>query len=679
MRAGLPSVCATLLVCALLAGHTAAAVPSAQCLECHGTPGEAAPGRERDPNSLFVGDWEQSVHGGFDCTDCHADVPSLPHAEALARPTCEGCHSAESDSYARSAHATHAAAGDSRAPRCATCHDPHSVRPSSDPKSTLYRSHLAQVCIQCHADDGEVEHRPTAVPHPALSYTQGAHQQAMAAGKLNAATCSDCHAAHDVRRAGDPESSVFRNHVPETCGRCHAAELEAFSASVHGQALQRGATGAPVCNSCHGEHAVARVGESGRATVVQSQTCESCHENPSLVRRYDLAAGAVSSYEDSYHGRAARGGLAAAAGCTSCHGTHRILAKSDPESSIHPENLVQTCAKCHAAATPAFAASYAHTPAQMTPTDRATALVRAVYLWLIGLTIGGMVLHNLVVWRRDLAREFAEHRAHATHVRMTRAEIWQHAALLVSFSFLVLTGFALRYPEAMWARALASAGLDEPVRRILHRSAAVVFMLTSLAHVVYLFTARGREQLRHLRPVVQDVRDALDNVLHHLGLRARPPQFRRFRYIEKAEYWALVWGTFVMVATGLVLWFPERLRGPSWFVRVAEAIHLYEAWLAFLAVIVWHLFFVLVRPGIRGGFTAITGRMELEELEHEHPAEYASQYGAAGADGAVPAAAPPAVANDEKKPPGNGREDGTAGVSCPDPEAEAGDDTCAMS
>ena len=169
--------------------------------------------------------------------------------------------------------------------------------------------------------------------------------------------------------------------------------------------------------------------------------------------------------------------------------------------------------------------------------------------------------------------------------------------------------------------------MDEPVRRLLHRIAAVGMILASLYHLGYLFTTRGREQLRHMAPRASDLRQLGSNLAFHLGRNAVRPAFARFRYIEKAEYWAVVWGTLVMVLTGLLLWFPDRLAGPSWLVRVAEAIHLYEAWLAFLAIVVWHFFFVMLRPGVFPlSFTVFDGRMDPEELEKEHPEEYQALY-----------------------------------------------------
>lgn len=635
---GRSAIAALLLYGLMLGGATPArsAVTTAQCLECHGVAGETPTAGRTDQTSIYLGDWERSVHGGFECTDCHADVTAPEHPTPLQKPDCSGCHAEQALAYSSGAHASRAAAGDSQAPTCSSCHDPHTVRSASDTTSVLHRSRVAQVCVRCHADEKNAGGRDLAVPHPAQAYTRGAHERAMRAGNLRAATCGDCHDSHAARRAQDPASPVYRTSIPATCGVCHSEIFAAYAASVHGVALQHGVTGTPVCNTCHGEHAVATFGGEGQGRLVASETCESCHRNPILARRYELPTGAVSSYEDSYHGRAARGGLAQAAGCTSCHGVHRILAASDSASTIYPANLQRTCAACHPGATPAFAASYAHDPSRLSANDRAAITVRGIYRWVIGLIIGGMLLHNLIVWRWDLRRAFQNHQVRAVHQRFTRGELRQHALLLSSFFALVITGFALRYPDALWARALAAMGLDEAVRRIVHRVAAVVMIAVSLYHLAYLFTRRGREQLAHMAPGVQDVYDFLANMAYHFGKRPHPPAFSRFRYIEKAEYWALVWGTIVMVGTGFILWFPTKLAGgPLWLVRVAEAVHLYEAWLAFLAIVVWHFFFVLFRPGIPGSFTAITGRMDPEELAHEHPGEYANLYGPQPAPGAA--------------------------------------------
>jgi cytochrome b subunit of formate dehydrogenase len=327
-----------------------------------------------------------------------------------------------------------------------------------------------------------------------------------------------------------------------------------------------------------------------------------------------------------------------------------MLGASDSTSSINPANLVDTCRRCHKQATVEFAVSYAHAPRAASAGDRGAATVRRIYTWVIALVIGGMLLHNLLVFVQDMRRRWAHHRQHATHQRLNRNETIQHAVLLVTFMLLVLTGFALKYDHTFWAKWLEAIGMSEGVRRVVHRSAAVGMIAASLYHVVYLASRRGREQLAHMVPKLRDVhefrqsarlracmaglwptmgdlRALFGTLAYYLGRRPAPPHGATFNYAEKAEYWALVWGTIVMASTGLVLWFPDQLRGPSWFLRVAEAIHLYEAWLAFLAIVIWHFFFVMFRPGTFPlSYTVFTGRMEPGELEEEHPEEYRAHY-----------------------------------------------------
>jgi cytochrome b subunit of formate dehydrogenase len=151
-------------------------------------------------------------------------------------------------------------------------------------------------------------------------------------------------------------------------------------------------------------------------------------------------------------------------------------------------------------------------------------------------------------------------------------------------------------------------------------------VLVSLAHVGYLFTRRGRGTIVALLPGLRDVREVVANFLYLLGLRRDPPAFDRFSYIEKAEYWALVWGTVVMTATGLLLWFENQSLQwlPKWTLDLATLVHYYEAWLAFLAILVWHIYQNVLNPDVYPmNWTWVTGLISDEMLRHEHPAEWA--------------------------------------------------------
>jgi len=190
---------------------------------------------------------------------------------------------------------------------------------------------------------------------------------------------------------------------------------------------------------------------------------------------------------------------------------------------------------------------------------------------------------------------------------------------------LVYTGFALKFPEAWPFGWLARLEHGYRWRSGIHRWAAGVMIAVSLLHVGTLFARRGREFLLAMLPRVEDAVDLFTGMLHLAGLRAAPPRFDRFGYIEKLEYWALIWGTVVMSATGLVLWFEnESLQVFSkWMLDLATLVHYYEAWLAFLAIVVWHLYQNIVNPDVYPmNWTWASGRISEAQLKHEHPLEW---------------------------------------------------------
>jgi cytochrome b subunit of formate dehydrogenase len=123
-------------------------------------------------------------------------------------------------------------------------------------------------------------------------------------------------------------------------------------------------------------------------------------------------------------------------------------------------------------------------------------------------------------------------------------------------------------------------------------------------------------------PDWKDVTDVRDALLYYLGYSEQRPLFRRFSYAEKAEYWSLVWGMFVMASTGLMVWFKMGVGGlvPGWWIDVAITIHWYEAILATLAIIVWHLYGVILDPDAYPmNWAWFDGKMSIEHYEHEHP------------------------------------------------------------
>jgi len=143
-----------------------------------------------------------------------------------------------------------------------------------------------------------------------------------------------------------------------------------------------------------------------------------------------------------------------------------------------------------------------------------------------------------------------------------------------------------------------------------------------LFHVVYLAaTSEGRKLFLDMLPELKDATDLRDVFLYYLGISKRKPQFKRFNYAEKMEYWALVWGTFVMALTGVMIWFKVLFgsRLPGWTIDVATAVHFYEAILATLAIIVWHFYMIIFDPDTYPmNWAWLDGKMSLEHYEEEH-------------------------------------------------------------
>jgi cytochrome b subunit of formate dehydrogenase len=231
--------------------------------------------------------------------------------------------------------------------------------------------------------------------------------------------------------------------------------------------------------------------------------------------------------------------------------------------------------------------------------------------------IGGMILHNLIIWRRKaILRRKVVHRM---VTRMNRHQQIQHAVLFTSFMVLVLTGFALKFPDSWFAALL---GMGERVRALTHRMAALVLISVGIYHCFYLvFNRHGRRLIVDFLPVPQDLRDLWRVLRYYLGFGCEKPEFARFNYAEKAEYWALVWGLIVMASTGIALWAKVWVGDllPRWWLDVATAIHLYEAILATLAIVVWHFYQVFFDPDVYPmNWAWWDGKMSFEHYREEH-------------------------------------------------------------
>jgi nitrate/TMAO reductase-like tetraheme cytochrome c subunit len=389
------------IILLLLSPAAAEEVANETCLACHGTEGFASPtGR-----SLFIDAqaFGASTHGPLFCVNCHTDVTDIPHPEKLKKvgpETCATCHSDVVATYDRSIHGQARARGITDAATCVSCHGaPHSIRKHMDPESPVYPLSLPRTCGVCHGNPKLAKRYGIPVIDAYQLYMDSIHGRALTrSGLLVAANCSSCHGSHGILPKDDPDSKVYKSNIPATCGTCHAGVAQAYFQGAHGQALKDGKPKAPVCITCHTAHRIARV-ETVPWKLHVLHECGDCHEAN------------LKTYRDTFHGQVTALGFTPVARCSDCHGAHRILPASDPQSSIAPQNLVTTCRKCHPQANENFVQFAPHAD----PDNRQKNPGLYYTAWLMELLIIGVFaffgLHTILWFSRSL---FGRRRAERT-------------------------------------------------------------------------------------------------------------------------------------------------------------------------------------------------------------------------------------------------------------------------
>ena len=595
-------------------------IDSSACADCH----EAS-----RHGSAFADDITHSAHEGLECLDCHQDRGTVPHREQeeafyVGCQACRTCHDQADADYQAHGRARLGSCEDM--PHCSSCHGDHDILPSTAKRSAVHPTNLPETCGRCHENLDITTKYDILIDHPIQIYARSVHGQATRGGIYVAASCNDCHStggsAHKILSPGSQESTINHFNIPKTCGKCHSGVENDYWEGIHGQDAARGETDAPVCTDCHGEHGILSPDDPlspvSRSKVAE-MTCSPCHESAVLNEKYGIKTGRLTTFIDSYHGLKSKAGDTHVANCASCHGVHRILPASDPTSTVYPANLKRTCGECHPNISEQMAATPIHGIGGQGLRTPAADVVEKIYIVAIAVIIGLMVLH----WLIDLQRHLRDVLAKRPQVlRMRADEVVQHALLAIAFVSLVISGFALRYDQGFVSRFFFGWDGGFEVRGTIHRIWAVVFMLTVVWHIVFLTTTRGRKFLYDMMPIRRDFQFFVRRMLHNLGLRRQIEATQRFNYVEKAEYWALVWGAAMMIVTGLMLWFD------NWFIQfipkgvldVALVIHFWEAWLAALAILVWHLYSVIFHPHVYPMNPSwITGHMPDDMYELEHP------------------------------------------------------------
>ncbi|MDP2360799.1 MAG: cytochrome b/b6 domain-containing protein [bacterium] len=488
-------------------------------------------------------------------------------------------------------------------------------------------------CRQCHVDIDQVPHR---TPVQKVNCAVACHVIDPYTGR----DFSHLQMAQDLANSVHGKSGKGAlDHRKPVCKDCHVN-------SIYWQKLPSNLERARnKCLACHEnynelegdfKHLALHISESEYwRTQKNFEACIRCHTDNELVSdslaTLLIDGTMVSSFLKSFHGRGFSFGDRRSPVCADCHGYHKVLSHTDERSMIHSSNLRQTCSAtgCHDGATVAFATAGSMHDLYQGVKVHVLVWVKRVYIWLIVLTIGGMMLHNLLdwwSWRRHrkahaAAAAKAEQAGAVRRVfrRLTPAERISHVIMFVSFTLLALTGVILWIPPERFG-TLTHWVYFMPVRDWSHRVAAIMLTLVSVYHVGYaLFTRRGRALLGTMLPGPSDIRLFFHNLAFMLGRRKDRPPFGFFNYSEKMEYWAFAWGSLVMTATGIILWW-EHL-GSKFIVDLARLVHSLEAILAVAAIVVWHFWNVHWKPA-RWPMSEvwIDGRMGEEDMEEEHGA-----------------------------------------------------------
>jgi cytochrome b subunit of formate dehydrogenase len=231
-------------------------------------------------------------------------------------------------------------------------------------------------------------------------------------------------------------------------------------------------------------------------------------------------------------------------------------------------------------------------------------------------------------------RERAEvKRPEREFVRFSRLQRTLHACMIVSFLSLALTGLTLKFSYTGWAALLSRWMGGFQTAGFIHRTAAVLMFGVFITHLYGLYRLK-KEEYKSWRalllgpntmlPTRQDLAQFIATMKWFVGAGPRP-QYGRWSYWEKFDYFAVFWGIAVIGATGLTLWFPIFFTRflPGSFLNVATIIHSDEALLATGFIFTVHFFNTHLRPEkFPMDTTVFTGHMPLAELKRDKPLEY---------------------------------------------------------
>ncbi len=608
-------------------------VANAACTKCHDNHNIKD---SRDGHSLYVNpnDVGQSVHSKIACTQCHINVNpqhTRPCDNLTKKVDCSSCHTQIGDEYTKSFHGMELAKNNTNAPFCTDCHGTHKILNKDNPASPIFSLNIPTLCSRCHQEGKPAQRFYKGHEHNIVeNYRESIHGKGLLMSGLRVtATCANCHTAHSVLPEKDIKSSVNRLNISKTCGRCHYGVEEEFRKSVHSPYVTKTDKKLPVCNDCHTAHTIKRTDESDFRHDILS-TCGKCHQK------------IASTYFDTYHGKVSRLGSSKAAKCSDCHGAHDIASVDDPKSHLSRQNIVTTCRKCHPNATKGFTKYLTHaTHHDGTKYPFLFWTFWGMTMLLVG-TFSLSFLHTLLWLPRSiqmrkrmkaLQKQLVEKAEELKYTRFSPLERALHFTMIISFLGLAITGLTIKFSYTPLAGTLVRIFGGTETTGIIHRFCATLLFGIFITHISDLIRKKRTEFKSWkamllgpdtMLPTRKDLKDIAGSLKWFLG-KGKRPNYGRWTYWEKFDYFAVFWGVFVIGFTGLSLWFPEFFTQffPGWLLNVATIIHSDEALLAAGFIFTVHFFNTHFRPEKFPMDTVIfSGQVCLEELKEDRPAEY---------------------------------------------------------
>ncbi|MFO1327985.1 MAG: cytochrome c3 family protein [Rubrivivax sp.] len=599
---------AALLLAAWLAWPTPAravapkGLENAGCLNCHDARKDkievpAQGDEKRELRSIDPRKFGRSVHTSLSCVDCHTAIVD--------------------------SKANHQKKPDAKLPSCLGCHE--KLLADAQAKGPLPPGSRLGLAV----DNGKAYQQSF---HARPDKERPGHPKA---------SCDDCHSSHEfnVPPKGSERRTAWHKEIPNTCGaKCHEDQLETYLTSIHGEeVVEKGNIKAAVCTDCHTAHGVINT-SSEKFKLGNVETCGTCHKER------------LATYGDTYHGQVNRLGYAYTAKCADCHGSHGVLPADNPNSKVHPKNRMETCMTCHTSkkagmhdATPGFV-SFA-------PHAHGGDFAKYPQMWVASKFMTGLLLFVFAFfWAHSglwYWREWQDRKQGKTipHIDLAALGLdpgkhfqrfafgWRLGHLLFALvtMTLVITGSTALFADSRWAPTVAALFGGPRNLGLIHRVAATLFITIFMIHFVVVMAKLLRNRgfrwfgPDSLIPNWKDLTDCVAMFKWFLGKGPRP-QFDRWAYYEKFDYWAVFWGVNIIGWSGLMLAFPHVTAQylPGWVFNVGTLVHGEEAFLAAVFLFTVHFFNNHFRPDKLPppDVVMFTGTQSLDEFRHDHPAQF---------------------------------------------------------